>query len=147
MLVAPDVANVILNNEWIIRLLDNRNYQIGGVDPTTLPNGAVKIARLNFKGRMMDILSYEETYTEIDGTVKSYIPAGKIAVGAPAAGRTVYGAITQLEQADGQFHTYTGQNVPKYIAKAESEVREVKVSSAPLCIPNNENPFITADVL
>ena len=146
VLVAPDVADVILNNEWLLRLLDNRNYQIGGVDPTTLPAGAVKIARLNIKGRMMDILSYEDTYTEIDGTVKPYIPAGKIAVGAPAAGRTVYGAITQMEQTDRQFHTYTGQNIPKYLADATNEVREVKLSSAPLCIPNNENPFITADV-
>ena len=36
LLVAPDVADVILANEWILRLLDNRNYQIGGVDPETL---------------------------------------------------------------------------------------------------------------
>jgi len=147
VLVAPDVADVILANEWIIRLLDNRNYQIGGVDPATLPSGASKIARLNIKGRMIDFLCYEETYTEVDGTVKSYVPAGMIAVGAPAAGRTVYGAITQVEQSDGEFHTYTGVDVPKYISDATHNVREVQLSTAPLCMPNNENPFITAKVL
>lgn len=36
VLVAPDVADIILSNEWILKLLDNRNYQIGGVDPETL---------------------------------------------------------------------------------------------------------------
>lgn len=147
VLVAPDVADVILNNEWIIRLLDNRNYQIGGVDPAELPTGAVKIARLNIKGRMIDFISYEDTYEELDGTVKPFVPAGKIAVGAPAAGRTVYGAISQVEQHDRQFHTYAGMYVPKYIADANSNAREVQLSSSPLCIPNNENPFITAKVL
>lgn len=147
VLVAPDVADVILANEWIIRLLDNRNYQIGGVDPETLPSGANKIARLNIKGRMIDILSYEDTYTDVDGSVKSFIPASKIAACAPASGRTVYGAITQVEQSDGEFHTYTGVDVPKYLSDPQRNVREVMLSSAPLCMPNNENPFITADVL
>ena len=147
VLVAPDVADVMLANEWILRLMDNRNYQIGGVDPAELPSGATKIARLNIKGRMIDILSYEDTYTEVDGTVKPFIPAGKIAACAPAAGHTVYGQITQVEQSDGLFHTYTGMDVPKYYSDAKHNVRELTLSSAPLCVPNNENPFIVADVL
>lgn len=147
VLVAPDVADVILANEWILRLLDNRNYQIGGVDPAVLPSGATKIARLNVKGRMIDFLSYEDTYTEVDGTVKPFIPAGMIAAGAPNAGRTVYGAITQVEQSDGEFHTYTGVDVPKYLSDAKHNVRELILSSAPLCMPNDENPFITAKML
>lgn len=147
VLVAPDVADVILSNEWIIKLLDVKNYNLGGVDPATLPAGAAKIARLNIKGRMIDFLTYEDTYTDVDGTVKSFIPAGMIAVGAPAAGRTVYGAVTQLEQSDGQFHTYAGENVPKYLSDAAHNVREVTLTTAPLCMPNNENPFISAKVL
>lgn len=147
VLVAPDVADVILANEWILKLLDNRNYQIGGVDPALLPAGVAKIARLNIKGRMIDFLSYEDTYTEVDGSTKSFVPQGMIAVGAPAAGRTVYGAITQVEQSDGEFHTYTGVDVPKYISDATKNTRELILSSAPLCMPNNQNPFITARVL
>ena len=147
VLVAPDVADVILNNEWILKLLDNRNYQIGGVDPETLPAGAAKIARLNIKGRMIDFITYEDTYTEIDGTVKPFIPAGMIAATAPAAGRTLYGAVTQVEQADGEFHTYAAVDVPKYLSDATHNVREVTLTTAPLCVPNNENPFISAKVL
>lgn len=144
---APDVADVFLANEYIQKLMDNRNYHIGGVDPQLLPSGVAKIARLNVKGRMVDILLYEDTYTEVDGTVKSFVPAGMIAAAAPAAGRTVYGAITQVEQADGQFHTYTGTDVPKYISDAAHNLREVQLTTAPLCMPNNENPFIAAKVL
>ena len=145
--VAPDVADVILNNAWIIKLLDNRNYQIGGVDPETLPAGASKIARLNIKGRMIDILSYEDTYEDADGSVKQFVPAGMIVATAPAAGRTVYGAITQMEQSDGQFHTHAGVDVPKYIADVAHDVREVRLATAPLCMPNNANPFISAKVI
>lgn len=147
VLVAPDVADVILANEWIMKLMDNRRYEMGGVNPELLPAGASKICRLNIKGRMIDFLSYEDTYTEVDGTVTPFIPDGMIAVGAPNAGRTVYGAITQVEQADGEFHTYTGVDVPKYISDALHNVRELTLASAPLCMPNNENPFITATVL
>ena len=28
VLVAPDVADIILSNEWILKLLDNRNYPV-----------------------------------------------------------------------------------------------------------------------
>lgn len=147
VLVAPDVADVILANEWIMKLMDNRRYEMGGVNPELLPAGASKICRLNIKGRMIDFLSYEDTYTEVDGTVTPFIPDGMIAVGAPNAGRTVYGAITQVEQSDGEFHTYTGVDVPKYISDALHNVRELTLASAPLCMPNNENPFITATVL
>lgn len=146
-LMAPDVADMFLRNEWILKLLDNRNYMIGGVDPETLPAGAAKIARLNIKGRMIDFLTYEDTYEDVNGEVKPYIPAGMIAVGAPAAGRTVYGAITQVEQADGEFHTHPGINVPKYISDATRNTREIMLSSAPLCVPNNECPFTVAKVL
>ena len=147
VLVSPDVADVILANEWILRLLDNRNYQIGSVDPAVQSSGATRIARLNIKGRMIDFLSYEDTYTEVDGSVKPFIPQGMIAAIAPNIGRTVYGAITQVEQSDGEFHTYTGVDVPKYLSDAKHNLRELILSSAPLCMPNNENPFITAKML
>lgn len=147
VLVAPDVADVMLNNEWIMKLLDTRNYNLGGVDPALLPTGAAKIARLNIKGRMIDFITYEDTYEDIDGTVKQFIPEGMIAACAPAAGRTVYGAISQIEQSDGEFHTYAGENVPKYISDATNNTREVQLSTAPLCVPNNANPFISAKVI
>ena len=146
VIMAPDVADMFLANEWILKLLDNRNYQIGGVNPEELPAGASKIARLNIKGRMIDFLCYEDTYTEVDGSVVQFVPVGMIAVGAPAAGRTVYGAITQMEESDKEFHTHPGMDVPKYISDVAHDVREVRLASAPLCMPRNENPFICARV-
>lgn len=146
-IMAPDVADLFLRNAWIMKLLDNRNYMIGTVDPSVLPAGASRIARLNIKGRMIDFLCYEDTYTEIDGTVVQYVPQGMIAVGAPEAGRTLYGAISQVEQSDGEFHTYTGIDIPKFISDAKDNSRELMLSSAPLPMPRNENPFSVARVI
>ena len=147
ILCAPDVMDVILNNAHIQKLLDNRRMEFGGIAPEELPSGVTKFARLNVKGRMIDFLCYEETYVDIDGTEKAYIPAGHVALGAPNAGRTVYGAITQVEQKDGEFHTYASRFVPKYLADAVGNSRTVELNSAPLFIPNNEAAFIVAEVI
>ena len=65
---------------------------------------------------------------------------------APNAGRTVYGAVTQVEQSDGEFHTYTGQRVPKYVSNADGNTRTVMLTSCPLLIPNKKNPWVSAKV-
>jgi hypothetical protein len=147
VLCAPDVADIVLGNEYIQKIMDIRNYQVGNVAPATLPAGAALICHLNIKGRMFDFYSYDETYEADDGTVKQYVPAGHIAVGAPAYGRTLYGAVSQVEQTDGEFHTYTGMYVPKYISDANSNTRELILTSCPLLIPNNKNAMISAKVV
>lgn len=147
LVCAPDVADAIVNNAQIKELLNNRRYEIGSVEPETLAAGAAIVAKLNIGGRIISVISYDETYTDDDGNDKQYIPAGKCILTAPACGRTLYGAVTQVEQADGEFHTYAGKRVPKYLANAEGNTRSLTISSRPLLIPNHKNPFIAADVL
>lgn len=147
VLCGADVADVIQNDADILKKLDIQRLNIGGIDPEELPEGVTKIARLNCSGNMVDVLCYEETYEDDDGTTKPFIGAGKVVVTAAGAGRTLYGAVTQLEQADGRFHTYAAKRVPKYVSNAEGNVRTITVTARPLMIPNNKNPWIVADVL
>ena len=128
-------------------MLDNRRYELGSVAPEELAPGAAIMARLNINGRIISVISYDETYTDDDGNDQLYIPSGKCILTAPAAGRTCYGAVSQVEQADGEFHTYAGRRVPKYVSSAEGNTRTLTISSRPLLIPNNKNPWIVADVL
>ena len=93
------------------------------------------------------VISYDETYEDAEGTLQSYIPSGCGIMTAPGAGRTVYGAVTQLEQADGEFHTYAKNRVPKYVANADGNVRTLTLSARPLMVPNNKNTFISAKSL
>lgn len=146
LIVGADVADAMLANREIQRLLDLKNYEIGRIDPSVLGNGATHITTLNAKGRQINVICYDEEYTEGSDT-KPYIDPKSVILTAPGAGRTLYGAVSQVEQGDGLFHTYTGTRVPKYLSNAEGDTRTLTLTSCPLMIPNNKNPFIVAKVL
>ena len=145
VLLGSDVADALMKNATIQKLMDLSRYNIGEIAPTALPQGAARLGRLNIRGRMIDLLTYDGTYVDEDGTVKSFVPEKKIAVTAPGAGRCLYGAVHQMEQTDGQWHSYMGRRVPRYWA--DKEGRELKVSSRPLIAPKTKGCFITAEVL
>lgn len=146
LICGADAADAILENAEIQKLLDLNNYEAGRIDPSTLPNGASHIATLNAKGRLINVICYDEEYTD-GSTSKPYIDPKNVILTAPGAGRTLYGAVSQVEQSDGEFHTYTGRRVPKYLSNAEGNTRTLTITSCPLLIPNNKNPFIVAKVL
>lgn len=140
-----DLATYIDNNTKIQKQLDNRRVEIGEIKPEELPDGASRYCKLNCKGIWLDVFIYDETYENDNGVDESYVPAGYVSVTAPACGRTLYGAIDQLEE-DGQFHTWASARVPKYLADRDANIRKIGVSAAPLPIVNNKNPMVTAKV-
>lgn len=149
VIVGADVADVILNDEAILKLLDIRNYDIGRIAPAELPGyGATMIARgLSFKGHRMDIISYTAKIENEAGVLEYYLPAKQIVVTTPNAGRTAYGCVTQVEQSDGEFHSYPGRRVPHYVSSADGNSRTVTLTAAPLMMPRKKNAFVAATVL
>lgn len=147
LIVSADVGNAILHNETILKLLDNRNVNVGGIDPQQLPAGVTKIARLNANGHVIDVLQYSASYTDDSNADKHFIPAGKAILTAPGCGRTLYGAETQLEQSDGAFHTYAAKRVPKYYSDVPANTREIYLASHPLIIPNHKNSWYTINAI
>lgn len=147
VILGSAVAKVFMNNEEIQKLLDIRNVNIGYVAPMELPTGAAQLAHIIIMGHAVDILTYDQTYENDNGVDTPYIPTDKVIVTAPAAGRTAYGAVTQLEQMDGNFHTYAGKRVPHYVADASNNTRSITTTARPLLMPNKKNPWIAADVL
>ena len=145
VLLGSDVADTLLKNADIQKLMDLSRYNVGEIAPTELPQGAARLGRLNIRGRVIDLLTYDGTYIDEAGEVKSFVPANKIAVTAPGAGRGLYGAVTQMEQTDGQWHSYMGRRVPRYWS--EKDGRELTVSARPLFVPKTKDCFITAEVL
>ena len=144
---APDVADAIVNNEAVQKLLDNRRYDLGEVAPTLEAPGASVMCVLNVRGHAINVISYDEMYEDAEGELVNYIPSGCGVMTAPGAGRTLYGAVTQVEQADGQFHTYARNRVPKYVANADADIRTLTLTARPLLVPNNKNPWISAKSL
>ena len=144
---APDVADAIVNDERVYRLLDNRRYQLGEVVPAVEAPGASLMCVLSVRGHNIRVISYDETYTDDSGAAQTYIAPGSGVMTAPRAGHMLYGAVSQIEQADGEFHTYGRRRVPKYVANADDNVRTLTLSARPLPAPMNKNPFIVAKSL
>ena len=61
--------------------------------------------------------------------------------------RSLYGAVSQVEQEDNLFHTYTGKRIPKFVGSAGSNTRELYLTSCPLCIPNNKDAWIVINAI
>lgn len=144
---SPDVADAIVNDEKVYQLLDNRRYEFGEAVPAVEAPGASLMCVLNVRGHNIRVISYDETYTDDSGAAQTYIASGTGVMTAPRAGRTLYGAVSQIEQADGEFHTYGRRRVPKYVANADGNVRTLTLSARPLPAPVHKNPFIVAKSL
>lgn len=144
---SPDVAAAIVNNEYIQKVLDNRRYELGNVAPTLMDPSAGLMCVLNVYGYPINIIAYSKQYTDDEGKTQLYIPSGKGVLTAPNCGHAVYGAVTQMEQADGEFHTYPGRRVPKYLANAHDNVRTLTITSRPLMMPAAVDPYIAVDAL
>jgi hypothetical protein len=147
VIVASDVADVMMGNSEIQELLDIRRYELGQVKPEELPEGAVLIAVLNVKGHIMNVFSYSMSYTAEDGSSVDFIPSGSVVVTAPKCGRMAYGAISQLEEGVDGFVTYAGRRVPHVVSNVHDNVRTLTLQAKPLAIPNVKNPFVFSKVL
>lgn len=141
--VSSDVAEFMLMDETVQKLLDNRRYEMGRIAPNALPNGVVNIGALNFGGTMLDILSVDETYEDESGSTVPYLAPGSVVVTAPDCGRTLYGAVSQIED-DGEFHTYAEPRVPQYIFNKKPPVKETQLTSKPLMAPKRKSPWAVA---
>lgn len=146
VLLGADAADALLSDKTIKELLDLKRYNIGEINPVGLPQDAACLGRINIRGRDIDLLTYDGSYVDEEtGILTPYVPAKKICVTAPGIGRALYGAVSQMEQSDGLWHTYMGRRVPRYWFSKDG--RELTVSSRPLFIPRTKNPFITATVI
>lgn len=147
LIVSPDVAAAIVNNDEIRQLLDNRRFEMGNINPSDLGPGVAFLGYLNAMGNMVGIYVYNGTYTDLDGSKGSFVPAKKVVLCAPGAGQVVYGAVTQIEEEDNAYHTREGARVPKLETDVANDVRTLTLKSCPIVAPRTKNPFLSATVL
>lgn len=148
LIVGTDVAEILINNTTIKDLLNNRRYELGSVAPIELPSGASRLMVLNHNGRVYNVFCYEGEYTDFaTGETKPFIDPKNVILTAPGAGRTAYGAVTQMEYPGTEFETHTGTRIPKYDVDQKDNMRMVTVTSKPLVMPKAKNPFIVAKVV
>ncbi len=142
LVVNSTVANYLVNNNGIYKLLDAQHHNLVEFNPEELPKDAALIGRINIRGRNINIIAYDRTYLNDSGNDVPFIPNTKAVLTAPGAGRTVFGAVTQIDGGAQAFATYAAEFVPKVVASDYGNKRIVSLASRPLTMPNNVDPFI-----
>lgn len=147
LLMGENVAIELMKNDFLLKLLDNRRVQIGEIKPKELPNGATSYGKIIVDGIALEMISYNLQYVDEKNKVQSLVPADSIAVTAPNTGKILYGTVTQVEEADRKFHSYTAKRVPHVVTNVKDSIRTLTEKSRPLAVPNVKNSTISAKVL
>ena len=144
LLVGANVGDMILNDPWVLKMLDNRRIEIGEINPKWQENGVVYVGKLNFSGIMLDMFVYRGSYQEKNakGTLitKPYFPKNAALVAAPSTGIIRYGMVHQVEM-DKQLYSRTGARVPKYLVDENSNMKETIMTSRPIASPLMKSPW------
>lgn len=142
------VADAFVNHEKVQKLLDVRNYNLAVIQPRQLPNGVTYVGTIHELG--MDIYTYNEWYLddwtdEAKPEEKPLVPDNQLALLSTGANYSMYyGAITLIEEPNGNFCTVEGKLVPDTWTKRKPARRFLNLSSAPLCVPHDVDSWFVA---
>ena len=146
LIIGKEVAAVLMKNEFLLKLLDNRSLQIAQIDPKETASGATILGKVNVLGVSIEFIFYTAQIVDEDGETKDIVPGGEICLTAPGMGRTLYGAVTQMER-DERHHTYMAKRVPHVTSDIHGGIRTLTLKARPLTVPNFKNSAIKAEVL
>lgn len=144
LVVGANVGDMILNDPWVVKMLDNRRIELGTIDPKWQENGVVYVGKLNFSGIMLDIFVYRGSYQEKNPkgalVTKPYFPKNAALIAAPKTGIIRYGMVTQVEM-DKQTYTRTGKRIPKHLVDEVANAKETILTSRPIAAPIMKAPW------
>lgn len=146
--MGKDVINAFTNHPKVKDMLDVRNYNLAVIQPKQLPNGVTYIGTIHELG--LDIYKYSEWYLD-DWTNpaapadKPLVPDNQLALLSSNTDWSMYyGAITLIDEPNGNFHTVEGKLVPDTWTKRKPARRFLNISSAPLCVPHDVDSWFVA---
>ncbi len=136
LILGANLVMPFMTDETILKMLDVRNANFGTLNPgQTQPDGTGFLGQMNFGGKQVNIFTYNAKVTLFGAdAATSYIdPSKYVVVPSQGFGCTKFGAITQMEEADREYHTYAAEMVPRVITDPKSNERSLEMASA--CAP------------
>lgn len=135
---APNAWTALWNNQKVKDLMKNTVGFVplsGNAIGETPPTGVTKAP--DFFYPTMQNWIYSGTYSS-GGTAVPYVPPGCVLIGSSnVSHRMVYGSVTQIEQTDGEFHTYLLSRVPKFECNVNKNFYMLTLSSKPVPVPTD----------
>ena len=146
LVLGVDVADALLENEKVQRLLDKNSGIIVGQIEQELSayDGVAFMGILNFGGYKLNLISVDETYVDDSDVTQRYFPATSAMVTAPGCGHLMYGQITQIDYGSIEPATYAAVRVPKFVLDQPNDKRKLRLACRPLAAPHNYCPYIYA---
>lgn len=143
--------DMILRNEKVLKLADNRNFYFGNNNYDDLGEGAAYCGRLG--GQInVDLFAYDDYYEDPEtGVIAPFIPKNTICLCNPAATFTkMYGAITYLERTNaddvGVFRTFEGDFRIDAYSKKNPAAQFVLIESRPIFVPEQIDSYLIATI-
>lgn len=97
LVMGTSLVPYFFNDTMIKAYLDNRRYDLGGVDPRVYDNRATYIGMLRYADLQLEVWSYSEIYNEpTAGAATNMLDAKKYILGRRGGATIAYGAIQNL---------------------------------------------------
>jgi hypothetical protein len=101
--------------------------------PEVTPAGVARAPSFTYP--IMENWVYSGTYTVNDQPV-GLVPEDKVLIGSSdVRNRLIYGVVIQIEQADGQWHSYMGDRVPKVECNVNKNLYMHTMTARPVPVP------------
>ena len=141
---SPEAWNALMGNQKVIDSLKVVNTMLAPMSSIAIgqtpPSGVVQAP--SFTNPIMHNWIYSGTYTKALGATGStitavpYVPKGYVLIGSSnVQHRMVYAQVTQIEQTDGQFHSYNLDRVPKMECNMNRNFFMYTLTSRPVPVP------------
>lgn len=145
IVMAPDVANILLSNSDYMKRMDILNAKMGEIN-TRYRGQGVRFIGYNSDG--VEMYSLAGKFVDDDGNTKAILPAGTLIAGGRGILKAPHGPVTQMEGSGNaaKHVTYIKKEVPKRIAPEGADAIKNRLTSRPTIVPFNVDAWVVADV-
>jgi len=146
IVVAPDVANALLNNSSYMKEFDYLRADMGEIQ-TRYAGQGVRYLGVNIDG--VPMWSFSGKYTDDDGAVQPILPPGTVIAGGKGVLKCPHGPVTQVEETgpNAQHKTYIKPEVPLRYGSIDGNAVKNRLTSCPTIIPFNIDAWVIANVM
>ncbi len=144
IVMTADVSMLLMTDPDFLDYYDKLHVNTGEINQKELPDGVSYNGSINVNGVVYSMFTYDETFEDLDGEEREFLPKGTMAFLRPGLGTTVYAQVTFLEGE--HFRSYAEKIVPRIVADENSNVLEVQMFSRPVPYPLDWDGWIVANI-
>lgn len=143
VVMSSDAVDAFLANAKVQEMFDKRHINVGEITPSIESPAVTFVGKINSLG--LEIYSYDEWFVDDDKEDKPILPEGSVLIASRGMNKMIYGAVTQIE--DNGFVTYEATRVPKVWDDKNNDIKNVRISSRPLPIPEDVDGWYVLQVI